>query len=161
MNLVVIFLIALTSVCATPSIKNGERPNRNPVVDGGEYGERPIRNPIDGDKIKVPLVEISLNYQEILMEIEQKEEYEDNLNIPVDTPKEHLGLHYIETPDEMQEMGVNLMNINPDLIEDAFLLVVCITDVFLFLSIQLYVSSIARTYPKTRISIRTAYRTNI
>jgi lysosomal acid lipase/cholesteryl ester hydrolase len=78
---------------------------------------------VHGEKVNVPMVDVAQNYQEILMTIEEKEEYEDSLNIPVDVPKSHLGLHYIETVDEMEAMGVSPMNINPDLLEDAFLLV--------------------------------------
>lgn len=112
----VIFLVALTSVCAKPPIKHGKSPNR-------EF-------PVEGEEFKVPVIEIDQNYNEILMTIEQQEEYEDQLNIPIDTPKDHMGLHYIETAEELQEMGVNPMNINPDLIEDAFLLVVSFTNNF-------------------------------
>lgn len=113
----VILLVALTSVCATPSRKYGRNPHR--------------KFPVDGEEFKVPVVEIDQNFNEILLTMEQQEEYEDKLNIPIDTPKEHIGLHYIETAEEMQEMGVNPMNINPDLIEDAFLFVVSITENFM------------------------------
>lgn len=115
MKLAAIFLIALTSVYASPSLK---------------YGKNPHRNPKDGVDIKVPIVEIDQNFQEILMKIEEIEELEDSLNIPVDSPKDHMGLHYIDTLNEMEGMGINTQSINPDLIEDAFLLVVSIRTFF-------------------------------
>lgn len=117
-----IFLIALTcAVCATPSI---------------QYGKNHNRNPVEGDDFKVPVVEIDHNFQEILMKIEENEEYEDNLNIPIDSPKEHMGLHYIDTLEEMQSMGVNTQSIDPDLIEDAFLLVVSIATLYQTISVR-------------------------
>lgn len=115
MKLIAIFLIAVTTVCATPSIKYGKNNNRKPV---------------DGDDFKVPILEIDQNFQEILMKIEEHEEAEDNLNIPIDTPKDHMGLHYIDTVEEMNEIGINTQSIDPDIIEDAFLLVVSIRNVF-------------------------------
>ncbi|XP_037042421.1 lipase 3-like [Bradysia coprophila] len=109
MKLLAIVLVALTSsVCATPSPK---------------CGLKHVRRPADGDDFKVPIVEIDQNFQEILTNIQQSDDFEDNLNIPIDSPKDHMGLHYIDTLEEMQEMGVNTQSINPDLIEDAFLLV--------------------------------------
>lgn len=74
----------------------------------------------------MPIVEIDHNFQEILMEIEENEEYEDKLNIPIDSPKDHIGMHYIDTLEEMEDMGVNIQSIDPDIIQDAFLLVVSI-----------------------------------
>jgi pimeloyl-ACP methyl ester carboxylesterase len=109
MKLFAIVLVALTvSVCATPSPK---------------CGQKYVRRPADGDDFKVPIVEIDHNFQEILNNIQENDDMEDNLNIPIDSPKDHMGLHYIDTLEEMEEMGVNTQSINPDLIEDAFLLV--------------------------------------
>lgn len=113
MKLIAIVLVALTtSVCATPSIKYGKYNNRNPAEVEEDF--------------KVPVVEVDHNFQEILMNIEENEEYEDKLNIPIDTPKDHMGLHYIDTLEEMEGMGVNTQSVDPDLIQDAFLLVVSI-----------------------------------
>lgn len=115
MKFFAILLIALTTlVCATPSPK---------------YAKKHSRNPVEGDAFSVPIVEIDNNFQEILSNMEEDEDFEDKLNIPIDSPKDHLGMHYIDTPEEMEEMmGVSTQNINPDLIEDAFLLVVSIRD---------------------------------
>lgn len=141
-----IFLIALTSVGATPSMKYGNNHNRNPA---------------EGDDLKVPLVEIDNNFQEILMKIEENEEYEDNMNIPIDSPKEHMGLHYIDTVEEMQSMGVNIQNIDPDLIEDAFLLVVSVDPSFTqIISVRHAFFLSARTYSKIWISGGTPHCTH-
>ncbi len=117
MKLCAIFLIALTSaVYATPSPKFGKHHNRNPL---------------DGDDFKVPIVDIDHEFQEILSNMEENEAFEDKLNIPIDSPKDHPGLHYIDTLEEMEDMGINTQSINPDLIEDAFLLVVSILPVII------------------------------
>lgn len=147
MKLIAIFLIALTTVCATPSIKYGKNHNRNPA---------------DGDDFKVPILDIDQNFQEILMKIEENEESDDNLNIPIDSPKDHMGLHYIDTLEEMNEIGINTQSIDPDIIEDAFLLVVSVRKVFFsskFCPVycccccnKLSVPLTARTYPKIWIS---------
>lgn len=110
MKLTVILLVALTLVSATPSIKYEKVPH--------------IKKFQEGDELTVPLVEIAHDFEEIQVEIEETEKYADKIKLPIDTPKLHMGLHYIETPDEMKQMGVDTNNIDPDLVTDAFLLVV-------------------------------------
>jgi pimeloyl-ACP methyl ester carboxylesterase len=109
MKLFAIVVVALTSsVCATPWPK---------------CSQKFVRNPADGDEFKVPIVEIDHKFEEILTDLEESELYEDQLNIPIDSPKDHKGLHYVDTLEEMQQMGVNTQSVNPDLLEDAFLMV--------------------------------------
>lgn len=110
MKFVVILLGALTLVCATPSLKPGKNHNLQPIAEK--------------DDSEVPVGELDHTFEEVPIEIEDKEN-EDDSEEPVDSPKLHMGLHYLETVQEMQAMGVDTMSINTDLLEDAFLLVVC------------------------------------